>query len=127
MFARIYRFLGSFSPLALFALSTGVTLIIGYLDYLAGPDTTFSAIYLFPIGIAAWFLNRRAAYVLAILSSILWLTGDIAAGARYASIVIPLWNLAARLAIFVVTTELISESRKLHDDLETRALERAEK
>jgi signal transduction histidine kinase len=127
MFARIYKFLETLSPTTLIVLLTGVSLVIGYFDYLAGTDTTFSAIYLFPIGIAAWFLKRRIAYILAILSSILWVTGDIAAGAHYTSIVIPLWNLAARFAIFVFATQLISESRKLHDDLETRAVERAAK
>ncbi len=127
MFARIYRFLERFSPSTLFALLAGITLVIGYFDYLAGTDTTFSAVYLFPIGIAAWFLKRWAPYVLAILSSILWVTGDIAAGAHYASIAIPLWNLGARFAIFVFTTQLISQSRELHDDLETRAVERAAK
>ena len=111
----------------LVALLTGVTFLIGYFDYLAGTDTTFSAIYLFPIGIAAWFSKRKTAYALAILSSVLWLSGDVAAGARYTSIVIPLWNLAARFAIFIFVTELIFESRKLHDDLESRAAERAAK
>src|SRR5882672_9227382 len=127
MFARIYKFLDGLSPSMLVGLLTGVTVSIGYFDYLAGTDTTFSAIYLFPIGIAAWFSKRWAAYALAILSSILWLSGDVAAGARYASIVIPLWNLAARFAIFIFAAELISESRKLHNDLETRAAERAAK
>ena len=109
------------------ALLTGGTFVTGYFDYLAGPDTTFSAIYLFPIGIAAWFFKRRVAYALAILSSIFALTGDIAAGAHYSSVLIPLWNLAARLAIFVFATELIFESRKLNHDLESRAAERAAK
>ena len=127
MFARIYKFLEGLSPSTLVALLTGLTFAIGYCDYLAGTDTTFSAIYLFPIGTAAWFLKRPIAYALAILSSILWLTGDVAAGAHYSSIVVPLWNLAARFAIFVFTTQLVSESRKLHDDLESRAVERAAK
>jgi len=127
MFARIYKFLDGLSPSMLVALLTGVTFVIGYFDYLAGTDTTFSAIYLLPIGIAAWFLKRWTAYALAILSSILWLSGDVAAGAQYASIVIPLWNLAARFAIFIFATQLIFESRKLHDGLESRAAERAAK
>jgi signal transduction histidine kinase len=127
MFGRTYKFLEALSPSTLVALLAGFTLAIGYFDYLAGTDTTFSAIYLFPIGIAAWFLKRPVAYALAVLSSILWMTGDVAAGAHYASIVVPLWNLGARFAIFVFTAQLISESRKLHIDLESRAVERAEK
>src|ERR1700676_3429649 len=123
MFARIYKFLERLSPSTLVALLTGVTFGIGYFHYLAGTDTSFSAIYLLPIGTAAWFLKRPIAYALAILSSFLWVTGDVAAGAHYTSIMIPLWNLAARFATFVFVTQLISESLKLHDDLETLAVD----
>src|SRR5258706_7182260 len=108
MFARIYKFLEGLSPSTLVALLTGLTFIIGYFDYLAGTDTTFSALYLFPIGIAAWFSRRLVAYALAILSSILWLTGDVAAGAHYSTIVVTLLELAARFAIFFLATQPIS-------------------
>jgi hypothetical protein len=43
-----------------------LALVIGYFDYIAGTDTTFSAIYLFPIALAAWFVNLPAAYALSI-------------------------------------------------------------
>ena len=113
MFARIYRFLETRSSSTLIALLTGVTFVIGYFHYLAGTDTTFSAIFLLPIGIAAWFSKRPIAYALAVLSSILWVIDDAAAGAHYTSIMIPLWNLAARFATFIFVTQLISESRKI--------------
>jgi signal transduction histidine kinase len=127
MLASALKFLKTLSPSALFAALVGLTLVIGYFDYIVGTDTTFSAIYLFPIGAAAWFLNRPAAYALAVLSSILWVSGDVGAGAHYANLWIPLWNLAARFAIFVFAVQLISEFRKLHTDLEKRAAERAAK
>jgi signal transduction histidine kinase len=101
--------------------------LTGYLDFLTGTDTTFSGIYLFPIGAAAWLLNPTAAYGLAILSSILWVSGDLVAGAHYGSLWVPAWNLAARFAIFSFATQLIAEFRILHNDLETRAAERAAK
>jgi len=127
MFARALFFLNSLSPSVLRASLVGLALVIGYFDYLAGTDTTFSAIYLFPIAAAAWLLGRPTAFGLAILSSILWVTGDVEAGARYTSLVIPLWNVAARLAIFLFAAQLIGAMRKLHDDLEARAAERATK
>jgi signal transduction histidine kinase len=127
MFARVLKFLEELSPVALFTLLAGLTFLVGYLDYISGTDTTFSAIYLFPIGAAAWFINRPAGYALAILSSILWVSGDVVAGARYSSVWIPLWNVAARFAIFVFAAELIAGFRKLHMALEKRAAERATK
>jgi len=127
MFARALKFLEALSPPVLLLLLTGSTCVIGLFDFLAGSDASFSAIYLFPIGVAAWFLGRPAAYALAILSSVLWLGGDIQAGARYASVLVPMWNLAVRFTVFVFAAQLITELRKLHDDLEARAAERAAK
>jgi signal transduction histidine kinase len=125
MFARAHDFLNRLSPLVLSLLLIGLTLAAGYFDYLTGTDATFSAIYLFPIGASAWFLGRPAVYTLAILSAVLSVAGDIEGGARYASIFIPLWNIAARFAVFIFAAELIRQMRKLHIDLEKRAAERA--
>jgi signal transduction histidine kinase len=127
MFARALTFLNSLSASVLTVSLVGLTLVVGYFDYLAGTDTTFSAIYLFPIGAAAWFLGRPIVYALAVLSSILWVTGDIAAGARYPSVFIPLWNLAARFAVFIFAAELVAGMRELHLGMEKRAVERAAK
>jgi len=125
MFAGFLKFPESIPKTALLIALTGLTVVVGSFDYFASTDTTFSAIYLFPIGAAAWFLGRPAAYGLAILSSLLWVTGDIQAGAHYSSLWIPVWNLTARFAIFVFAAELIGGWRKLHDDLEARAAARA--
>jgi len=127
MFAKGLKFLEALSPTMLLAALTGLTCVIGYFDYLAGTDTTFSAIYLFPVGIAAWFLGPMVAYGLAILSSVLWVGGDVLAGAHYSSTAVPLWNLAIRFAVFAVPLHLIVELRKLHDRMEERAKERAAK
>jgi signal transduction histidine kinase len=127
MLATVLKSLKAVSPPVLVTVLTAVTLVIGYFDYLAGTDTTFSAIYLFPIAAAAWFVNLPAAYALSILSSLLWVSGDIEAGAHYTSVFVPLWNLAARLAIFVFGANMAAALRRLHTDLERRATERAVK
>jgi signal transduction histidine kinase len=127
MFASALASLKKLSPAALLATLASLAFLIGYLDFLTGIDTTFSAVYLFPIGAAAWLLNRTAGYGLAILSSILWVSGDIGAGAHYASLWVPAWNVAARFALFSFAVMLISEFRTLHADLEKRAAERAAK
>src|ERR1043165_8566310 len=107
------------------ALLAALTCGIGVIDYFTGTDTTFSAIYLLPIGIGAWFLGRPAAYIFAIASSLFWVLGDISAGAHYSSTLIPVWNVAIRFVMFIVAVQLIVELRKLHSDLEARAEERA--
>lgn len=127
MFARALTFLDSCSPAFLTAVLLALTSFVGIIDYHSGTDATFSAIYLFPIGMAAWFVNRPVAYELAIMSASLMVGGDIAAGARYSTVFIPIWNLVIRFAVFTVALNLIAELRKLHNSLEERAAERAVK
>jgi len=127
MFARALKFLDSLPHAVLLALLWAFTCAIGMVDYLTGADTTFSAIYLIPIGIAAWFLGLPMAYMFAIASSMIWVGGDIASGANYSNALIPVWNVAIRFAVFVVAAQLTAELRKLHRDLEVRAEERAVK
>ena len=127
MFARARHFLERLSPAMLMPLLLGATLAVGYVDYLTGTDTTFSGVYLFPIAAAAWFIGRLPAYALAVMSSILWVTGDIAAGAHYSTLIVPLWNLVLRFAVFAVSLELFAALRKTHNDLSARAQDRAAK
>jgi len=125
MFTRALRFVESLPPVLLFLLLLVVTVLVGIADYLTGTDATFSAIYLFPICAAAWYLGRRSAYIFSVLSSISWVGGDILAGAYYSTIWIPIWNLASRFAIFIIASELVAALRRLTSDLEARAEERA--
>lgn len=127
MFARALKYLDGMSQRALLLLLTAVTLVIGYFDYIAGSEITFSGIYLFPIMAAAWFLSRPAAYAWSVLCSIVWLSGDLASGAPYSSVFIPIWNLIIRFGGFAVSLELTVALRSLHQALEARASERAAK
>src|SRR4051812_17580237 len=114
MLAAVLKSLKAVSPPVLMAVLAALSLVIGYFDYLAGTDTTFSAIYLFPIAAAAWLVSLPAAYVLSILSSLLWVSGDIEAGAHYTSVFVPLWNVATRFAIFVFGANMVAALRTLH-------------
>src|SRR5215471_3954948 len=127
IFAKAFRYLESLPRPVILVLLAVVNLLIGVVDYLTGTDATFSALYLFPICTAAWFTGLYPAYGFAILSSILWVSGDILAGAYYSSAWVPLWNVASRFAIFVIGAHLIVALRKAHYELEARAEERAAK
>jgi signal transduction histidine kinase len=127
VFARALAFLDKLSPAALITALFALISIVGFVNYLSGVDTTFSAIYLFPISIAAWYLGRQVALGFCFLSSFYWVGGDILAGAHYATVWIPIWNTGVRFAVFVCAVYLIVEFRELHKGLENRARERAAK
>src|SRR4051812_43800849 len=127
MLAKALKVLSRVHPAVLTTGLVVLTLVVGYFDYVAGTDATFSAIYLFPIAAAAWLVNLPAAYALSILSSVLWVSGDLGAGAHYSTAFLPAWNLAARLAVFVFAANTVAGLRGLHVALERRAAQRAVK
>ena len=118
------RYLGSLARPVLTALLLALTCLVGVLDYLVGSNATFVSLYLIPMGLAAWFLGLPFSYVIAGLSTVFWVIGDIGAG-------IPLdrstlaWNLFSRFAVFIAVSHLVRAQRRLHDDVEALAEKRS--
>jgi diguanylate cyclase (GGDEF)-like protein len=83
-------------------------LLLGVIDYATGPEIAFSAFYLFPVSAAGWFVSRRVAFVIAVLCAISWFVADIAANQVYSQPWIPFWNMATRLAVFLLTGHLLT-------------------
>jgi diguanylate cyclase (GGDEF)-like protein len=83
--------------------------LVGVLDYFLIPALSLSLFYLIPIGIAAWYLGRRPAIVLALL-------GGLVAGLEDAfplqggpsPLPILLWETTSRLAFFLVVAFLLA-------------------
>jgi signal transduction histidine kinase len=98
--------------------------LVGAVDYLTGYAIFFSAFYLLPVGMAAWFVGPRFAVAISILSIMIWLAGDFAAGAHYASLAVPLWNGAIGLAVYFAVVWTLVSLRKLQLELELRVAER---
>ena len=122
---HIFHLLQSLSRPVLFVVLVGWILVIGYFDYRSGTDATFTVLYLFPIGAAAWFLIRGTPWLFAAVSSIISVGGDIFGGAHYTSFWIPTWNLAARFAVFTFAAQLITMLTQFNRELEHRAAQRA--
>ena len=100
MFATALRFLGSLPPALLAALLFLLTCLVGMLDYLVSADATFVSLYLIPMSLAAWFLGLPFSYVIAGMSTALWVISDADIVVRLdASTVI--WNLISRFAVFI--------------------------
>jgi diguanylate cyclase (GGDEF)-like protein len=87
-----------------------LVLLLGVIDYVTGPEIAFSAFYLLPISSAAWFVGRRPAFAIAAVSALGWLLADITQEV-YSQPWIPYWNMATRLAVFVLTGHLLTALR----------------
>lgn len=106
------------------AVSLALVAIIGAVDYLAGYAIFFSAFYLLPVALAAWFVSGAFGFFVSVLSVIVSVAGDYAAGAQYPSVFVPIWNGAIALTVYIVVVKALTSLRRLHNQLEERVRQR---
>ncbi|MCL5745345.1 MAG: hypothetical protein M1541_15695, partial [Acidobacteria bacterium] len=89
--------------------------LVGIIDLKTDRDLSFVILYFLPVMEAAWFLGKRQGYAACILSGAIWFAGDLRESGTYSHLLIPYWNLAAKLALFLI---LISLGTALKESLE---------
>jgi signal transduction histidine kinase len=104
--------------------SLALVLVVGIIDYFAGYAIFFSAFYLLPVALAAWFVGNRFGITISVLSVAVSLAGDYAAGAKYPSVFVPIWNGAIELTVYFVVVKTLTSLRNLHNELEERVRQR---
>ena len=108
-----------------FLACTALTLAVGYIDFLGGAQVTISMLYAVPVSLAAWFVGRRASFVLAGLSVALWTAEDFANGIYSPGFLIPAINVVFRLAFYGLLGIALRRLSTLQSELEQRAERRA--
>src|ERR1019366_5619468 len=112
------------SPPFLVIVGLGVLVVIGIIDYLTGFEMLFSVFYLLEVGLAAWFVGKGFGLLMSVLSVLVWIGGDVAAGARYSNPLIPVWNALILMVCYFVVVWLLTSLRSLHRELEARVRDR---
>ncbi len=108
-------------PKPLVALACVVlVLLVGMLDYLTGYETIFFMFYLIPVILAVWLIGARLGISISALSVTAWWVSNYAAGLRYSSEIIPIWNMLMVFVLFLVVVGLV----ELHKKLEERVRQR---
>jgi signal transduction histidine kinase len=105
-------------------VSVALVAVVGVVDYLSGYAIFFSAFYLLPVALASWYGGGFYGIVISVLSVVVWLLGDIAAGARYSSVFVPIWNGAIGLTVYFVVVKALTSLRRLQNELEERVRQR---
>jgi signal transduction histidine kinase len=103
-----------------------ILLLIGGIDYLSGFEIAFSVFYLLEVGLAAWFIGRGFGLVMSVLSVMVWIGGDVAAGARYSNSFVPIWNALILITLYFVVVWLLTTLHSLHRGLEAKVRQRTE-
>jgi diguanylate cyclase (GGDEF)-like protein len=71
-----------------------------------------SFFYLFPLGLASWYLDRRAGILAALLSVAIWEGAELANGRAFTSEWIRFWNIGIRLLSYLSFALLINELKR---------------
>lgn len=124
--ARLLEILERSSRASLVIAGLLVLALIGCVDYLTGFELFFSVFYLLEVALAAWFIGRGFGLVMSVLSVIVWIGGDLAAGAHYSNLVVPVWNAIILMVFYFIVVWLLTNLRSLQKQLEARVGERTQ-
>ncbi|MDY6794152.1 MAG: diguanylate cyclase [Actinomycetota bacterium] len=111
---RFNRYLRRLPAWMIIVISVLIVAAIGYLDYLTGEQIGFSIIFLVPIVLTTWYVNRNAGVILSVLSASIWFAADVTSGSTYANMAIPVWNALVRMGFFLVILIVLD---RLHGSL----------
>lgn len=117
MIQRVLNYLESRSKRAMALIAIGMTIFLGILDFETGAEIHFLVIYLLPIALASWYLNRNSGIYIATMCSLVWLVADSLGGRFYSSPWIAGWNFLMRTGAFVVISLSQSQLRAKFDAL----------
>jgi phosphoserine phosphatase RsbU/P len=82
--------------------------VVAVIDCTTDRDLSFAILYLLPVIEAAWFLGKREGYAACVLSGAIWFIEDLRESGTYSRLLIPYWNLAAKLALFLILISLVT-------------------
>ena len=101
--------------IAVFFIALALIFIIGWADYVSGWELGFLVFYFLPISFAAWFIEKRAAIVIAFISAATWFIADYFLATHYSSSFYSFWNSALGLIAFLLIAVLIATIRRSLD------------
>lgn len=108
-------------------------LAMAYIDHLTGHELIFSAAYLIPVAVCAWYFGRTAVVLMSLAGGVATWLMDWLAGKPYSHFMIHYWNSFTCLAVCLITglilhrlKRVLSERTQANDELR-RALEELER
>ena len=106
-------------PRAMLALCFVMLAGLGWLDYVTGYELSFFVFYSAPIGLAAWYVGRWPAILVALGATVAWLLADRFGGVKYTQVFLYYWNSTIHFLAFIINAVTIA---KIKTDLDQRHL-----
>ncbi len=101
----------SLSPKVGVSASLVATLLVAWVDYITGLELEFSAFYILPVLLAAWFAGRRWAVALALANTIAWSAVDQLAGHVHLSTFYAVWEFMDHALVYLLVAAMVGGLR----------------
>ena len=101
-----------------------LVLLIGLADFHLGTEVSMQVFYFLPVALAVVARGWKFGIGVSLACVAIWVGGDLAAGARFTSLVVPVWNAAIVLTTYLVLVWLLSSLLHLQHELERRVEQR---
>jgi len=103
----------------------GLVLLIGYLDFVTGPNISMTLLYLLPVAGAGWILGSPRAILVALLAGAISLIDVTFAGASADLSAAFVWNAVSRTVILTIAAATVARIRRDRERLLIQDVQRA--
>lgn len=105
---KLVDFLERMPRSAITAVALSLCIVVGVLDGMTGSDYSLVPFYLVPVVLAAWFVGRKAGYLISLAGALVWLLAEMAGRERYHFEFALLWNDLMELLLFLLSALVVS-------------------
>ncbi len=108
---RLNAYLARIPRWIVFVVTLALTAVIGYLDYITGPDLAFSIFYLLPVALATWYGGVWYGVAISLAGGLAWFLGDFYVNREiplHAHIFIAYWNALVGFFSFLLVTLIMN-------------------
>jgi len=92
-----------------------LVIILGFLDYIIGPNFSSLLAYLIPVIYVTRFVGRSAGIFISVTSATIWVLADILADPNYTFIAANFWNHTEKLIIFLIIVFILIKLAKTEE------------
>jgi diguanylate cyclase (GGDEF)-like protein len=105
----------------LFLICLVLTVFVGVIDDLTGPETTMTLFYVVPISLVSWYGSRGMGFTITVVAIASLVTAEILAGRHYSQMYLQAWNNLARFGLLTLISYLVASLRERFEVEKNRA------
>jgi signal transduction histidine kinase len=105
---NMLKYFGSLSKSSFVISGLVFTILLGFIDYLTGPDLSFTTFYLVPVALVTWFAGKGPGIFISLVSAVTWMVADFMVKSSYSHFLIPYWNMVVEFSISFLVVYIFS-------------------